>query len=121
MISIAHIIQQVLDWSVITALTSIFSAGGIGGLLWRQITHNRRQDRALLALLHFRLYTNAEDYISRGYTTVSEIEDLDSLFVAYKNLGGNGTGERLYRNAVELPVKKGVGNYENQLEVKISK
>nr|DAU68247.1 MAG TPA: holin protein [Caudoviricetes sp.] len=110
MITTVHIAQQILDWSVITALTSLFSAGGVGGLIWKQVTHNKRQDNALLALLHFRLYANAEDCIARGHTTVAEIEDLESLYRAYKSLGGNGTGERLYKHAVELPVRKGAEN-----------
>ncbi|MFM9413356.1 hypothetical protein ACKQTC_03135 [Peptococcus simiae] len=104
--SIAHIVQQILDWSVITALTSLFSAGGVGGLLWRQLTHNRRQDKALLALLHFRLYANAEDALKKGYTTVADIEDLENLYAAYKSLGGNGTGEKLYKDSMSLPVRK---------------
>ncbi|MFP5528664.1 hypothetical protein ACLGL1_09420 [Peptococcus simiae] len=107
--SIAHIIQQILDWSIITALTSLFSAIGVGGLLWRQLTHNRRQDKALLALLHFRLYANAEDAIKRGYTTVADVEDLQNLFTAYKSLGGNGMGKKLFSDAMELPTcSKGV-------------
>lgn len=106
MITTLHIIQEVLDWSVITALTSLFSAGGVGGLIWKQVTHNKRQDNALLALLHFRLYANAEDTLRKGFTTVAEVEDLENLYKAYKSLGGNGTGEKLYKDSMDLPVRK---------------
>lgn len=105
--------EQILDWSVVTALTSLFSATGVGGLLWRQLTHNKRQDKALLALLHFRLYSNAEDTLRKGYTTIADVEDLENLYRAYKSLGGNGTGEKLYRDAMELPVCKERGKHEN--------
>lgn len=101
-----HIAQQILDWSVITALTSLFSATGVGGLIWKQVTHNKRQDNALLALLHFRLYANAEDTLRKGYTTVADVEDLENLYKAYKSLGGNGTGEKLYKDSMALPVRK---------------
>lgn len=106
MITTLHIIQEVLDWSVITALTSIFSATGVGGLIWKQVTHNKRQDNALLALLHFRLYANAEDTLRKGFTTVAEVEDIENLYKAYKSLGGNGTGEKLYKDSMNLPVRK---------------
>ena len=106
MVTIVHIIQQIVDWSVITALTSLFSAGGIGGLLFRQVTHNKRQDKALLALLHFLLYANAEDTLRKGYATVADVEGLENLYKAYKSLGGNGTGEKLYKDSMALPVRK---------------
>ena len=106
MITTVHIAQQILDWSVITALTSLFSAGGIGGLLWRQLSHNKRQDNALLALLHFRLYNTAGEVIKKGYTTVADVEDLENLYNAYTSLGGNGTGTKLYKDSMALPVRK---------------
>lgn len=63
---------------------------------------------SLKSLLHHELYSSCNVYIQRGYITVAERDDLGYLYEAYKNVGGNGTGEIIYKQAVSLPLKKDV-------------
>ena len=57
----------------------------------------------ILALLHDRLYQACSFFIARGYCTVEDRNNLEYLYRPYKALGGNGTGESLYRKCLELP------------------
>lgn len=60
-----------------------------------------------LALSHDKLYEKCTSYISRGYITVGELDNLEYIFTSYKKLGGNGTGEHLYLEAKKLKIKGG--------------
>lgn len=58
------------------------------------------------ALLHHEIFQTARTAIENGYITEIELENLETLYEPYKNLGGNGTAERLYKECQELPHKK---------------
>ena len=60
---------------------------------------------ALKSLLHHELYKNCNIYIQRGSISTAERDDLGYLFDSYKAVGGNGTGELIYRQAMNLPLK----------------
>ena len=61
-----------------------------------------RSGKEVLALLHDRLYQACQFYISRGYCTVGDRDNLEYMFKPYKALGGNGTGEELYNRCLAL-------------------
>lgn len=62
--------------------------------------------KAVLALLHDKLYYLCEKHIHAGYITVDELDNLTYLFTPYKEMGGNGTCEQLYNDCKALPKKK---------------
>ena len=65
------------------------------------------QDKVLRGLAHDRIITLGEQYLARGVITKDEYENLhDYLFVPYKNLGGNGTAEKMMEEVEKLPMKK---------------
>lgn len=67
----------------------------------------------MLAILHDRLYQACHFYIARGWITSSELNNIEHLYNAYHNLGGNGTGTELYNRCKALPIRvEGVGNIE---------
>ena len=57
---------------------------------------------ASLATLHSQLYEKGGKYIKRGKITLSELDDLEYAWKAYKDLKGNGTGEKIYQKCREL-------------------
>ena len=61
---------------------------------------------ASLALLHDKIYHYCTDYLERGSVSIDDLENLGHLFRAYKALGGNGTGEALYKRVQALPIKE---------------
>ncbi|MCD5003454.1 hypothetical protein IV487_13370 [Enterococcus saccharolyticus] len=70
---------------------------------------------ASLAMLHNNIYEQCEEYLTNGYISIDELDDLDYLFRAYKGLGGNGAGETLYHKVRALPNHERKGkNTENE-------
>jgi hypothetical protein len=61
--------------------------------------------KAEKASLHNQIWSKADEYITRGYVTVGELNNFIYLFEAYKNLGGNGTGDTLHAKVLSLSVK----------------
>nr|DAT95058.1 MAG TPA: holin protein [Caudoviricetes sp.] len=94
-----------MDWSVITLLTSFITACMSGGIIYRQITRNKRQDAMLLAIGQYRLIKSCEQYLARGCITVQELTSLEMLYSAYHGLGGNGVVSELYIKCKKLSVK----------------
>lgn len=64
------------------------------------------QSRMLKGLGHDRIVYLGNEYLSRKSITKDEYENLhDYLFDPYKNLGGNGTAEKVMREVEKLPLK----------------
>lgn len=63
-------------------------------------------DRMLLGLGHDRIIYLCSKYIDRGYITTDEYEDLNKyLYKPYRDLGGNGTAEKIMLEVEKLPLK----------------
>lgn len=60
---------------------------------------------ALIGILHNELYQNCQDIMARGYITVGELDNLNLIYAPYHNMGGNGTGTKLFEMANSLPLK----------------
>lgn len=58
-----------------------------------------------LAILHYRIYEDANQYIAQGYITTEQMDDLEHLFSPYEELGGNGTAKKLYKKCLDLPMR----------------
>lgn len=43
--------------------------------------------------------------INKGYATENEFKRLNEIYDVYHNLGGNGSGTKLYMQAAALPIK----------------
>lgn len=59
---------------------------GMRALLWRELKN-----------IH-------EQAVHQGGLTVADRKHLESVYAAYHGLGGNGTGTRLYEDAMKMPV-----------------
>jgi|GEM_PF-1926404 hypothetical protein len=101
-----HLIKLVMDWSVITLLSSLATACMAGGIIYKQFTRNRRQDAMLLAIGQYRLIHSCERYLAQGYMSVQELTSMETLYNAYHALGGNGVVTGLYQKCKKLEIKK---------------
>ena len=60
-----------------------------------------------MGLAYDRLMYLGMKYIERGYITSDEYDDFQKyLYLPYKELGGNGTAERIMSELTNLPIKK---------------
>lgn len=68
------------------------------------INKNSAEREMILGLAYDRIHYLCTHYIKRGWISMEELEDLYKyLFIPYKKLGGNGTGEKLMQEVDKLP------------------
>ena len=60
----------------------------------------------LVAILHDRLFQSGMYFLGKGEISVSELDNIEGIYKAYHNLGGNGTGTEIYDRVMELELKK---------------
>ena len=93
-----HITQIVLAVFASTGFWACTQA-----IILKRMDRRSAERAALLGLLHNELVDKAEMYLNRGYITESEYRDLSEyVFLPYKGLGGNGTGEAYMERVQEL-------------------
>lgn len=119
--------ETIMDNSVIdiliTVLVAVLSSTG----LWKyletkrdKLIKNERDElerdknikELIVCLTKAQICHTATLYIERGYISNNEADMLEQLFKPYHELGGNGSGEALYKQAMELPRKE--LRYENK-------
>lgn len=72
----------------------------------KKSTHNQELTRdGVVALLHDKLYQAGADYIPKGEITLDELKNIEYLYEAYHNLGGNGTGTEIFNRIKSLKIK----------------
>lgn len=68
-------------------------------------TNQNPERRALVGLLHQELVEECEHFIAQGHIKREEYEDLNKyIYQPYKELGGNGTAERLMKEIDKLSI-----------------
>ncbi|WKF86036.1 hypothetical protein [Lacticaseibacillus pantheris] len=60
--------------------------------------------RALVTVLHDRVYGLCDECLSNGYISTAKLDNLNYLMSGYEALGGNGTGHILYEKTMKLPI-----------------
>ena len=77
-------------------------------------TRLKNLEYANVVILHDKIYKQCTDFLGAGWISVDDLENLEYLWRGYSKLGGNGTGETLYREVQQLPkIKKEDLIYEN--------
>ena len=103
---------------IIAIIASVFGSTGFWALvtgIWQAKTKKKSaESRMLRGLAHDRICDLGGKYLKQGFVTRDEFEDLyEYLFVPYKDLGGNGTAEKIVDDVKRLPMKEAVKD-ENQ-------
>lgn len=90
-----------------TLLCSIFAL--IFKRLFKKMKENKeRQDAVeagLQALLRNELVRRYREYETKKEISIIDMENIEHMFKEYKNLGGNGTVEKMYEELLKLPTK----------------
>ena len=96
---------------VLAIMASVFGSTGFWALLtaiWNNhIKKVSTEGKMLRGLAHDRICELGEKYIQQGFVRKDEYENLhDYLFLPYKELGGNGTAEKIVEDVKRLPMHK---------------
>lgn len=89
---------------VINAVLGLIIAAGVAQLK-SAVREFRFLRKGVTALLHNIFCKTCEVYLTRGYITMAELQDLDDLYECYKALGQNGLGEELYRRCKKMEIR----------------
>lgn len=74
--------------------------------LWKKIKEYEVLKKGLVAILHDRLIQSGMFFLNKEEISVLEFDNFKSMYEAYHELGGNGTGTEIYERISELPIKK---------------
>lgn len=90
-----------------TIIVAVFASTGFWAFLTHLLNAKSGQRKMLRGLGHDRILWLGMAYIKRGYITRYEYENLvDYLYKPYKELGGNGTAERVIEEIKRLPIRE---------------
>ena len=97
-------IQTILEvlGAVVAAL---LASGGYWSYKMSKNNHKTAESKMLMGLAHDRIVELGMKYIERGAITRDEYENLyDYLYLPYKELGGNGSAERVMEVVKQLKI-----------------
>lgn len=93
---------------LVAVIIAVFGSGGFWALVQYIIeTRNKKRNaetKALMALLHDRVYSLCREYLDRGSCTTDEYVNLLYLYDPYVKMGGNGTAKRLKEAVDKLEI-----------------
>lgn len=97
----AHFLIQ----NLITVITAVLSAGGLWSYLAKRPRKKSDETQILLGLAQERIVALGKKYIKRGWIDHDEYHQfLTYLYFPYRNLGGNGMGEKIFKDVTNLPM-----------------
>lgn len=92
--------------TLLTILASIVASSGFWAFLQKKLESKDVKVKMLVGLAHDRIIFLGMQYITRGYITHDEYENLyDYLYTPYKQMGGNGSAERIINEVQKLSVR----------------
>lgn len=92
---------------VITIITSVLASGGLWAFI-QNIFLRRQENKSALAvgvqcLLRDRIIDLSKKYIELGYCDSGDKTNLEHMYKAYANLGGNDVAHGYYDEVIDLP------------------
>jgi ABC-type enterochelin transport system permease subunit len=94
---------------VVTLIVAIF--GSTGFWTWVQNRSKKKSAEAmlLLGIAYDKIIWQCNKFIEQGYISADDYDDLNKyLFIPYREMGGDGTAEKLMEEVKRLPTKKEV-------------
>ena len=101
--------MQSINWAQVltSVLIALISSTGLWSCIANRRNKHDAKTRLLLGLAHDRIIYLGTQYITRGYITPDEYENLnDYLYQPYAENGGNGSAKRVMEQVKALPSKK---------------
>lgn len=96
-----------LESIIIYIATTII--GAILGFVAAKFRKNKKKDLAIeqgvQALLRNEIIRRYREFESKGEISILDKENLEEMFVQYKNLGGNGTVKKMMDELINLKTK----------------
>lgn len=107
--------QFIAEFWLKWAFGLLAGAFGIGYRVLKKKIDKREEEQkalkcAMLAILHDKLFESCSYYLKLSHIPLEDAEEiLDNMriiYESYKALGGNGTGENIYKKFLSLKIKE---------------
>lgn len=86
---------------------AMLASNGLWALIGKRRNKNDVERNMLVGLAHDRIIHLGMVYVTRGYVTQDEYENLnDYLYQPYEKMGGNGSAKRVMEEVRKLPIKR---------------
>lgn len=86
---------------------AMLASNGLWALIGKRREKNNVEQKMLVGLAHDRIIHLGMVYVTRGYITQDEYENLnDYLYQPYEKMGGNGSAKRVMEEVRKLPIKR---------------
>ena len=91
---------------VVPLAVAVLTSSGLWALVSKRADKNDAERKMLVGLAHDRITHLGMAYLTRGYITQDEYENLnDYLYQPYEKMGGNGSAKRIMEEVRKLPIK----------------
>jgi hypothetical protein len=86
---------------------AVLASNGLWALVGKRRDKSDVERNMLVGLAHDRIIHLGMVYVTRGYITQDEYENLnDYLYQPYEKMGGNGSAKRVMEEVRKLPIKR---------------
>lgn len=90
--------------AIITGFVTLLASSGFWTFILKRSDNKNARTKLLIGLAHDRIMHLGYSYISRGYITKEEYDDLRIyLYEPYQEAGGNGSAEKMMNEVHNLP------------------
>ena len=94
--------------TAISIVVAALASTGLWTFISKRMDAKDARSRMILGLGHDRILALCAEYLTRGYVTRTEYENLDKyLYKPYIDLGGNGTVQHMKAQVDKLPNREG--------------
>lgn len=94
--------------TAISIVVAALASTGLWTFISKRMDAKDARSRMILGLGHDRILALCAEYLTRGYVTRTEYENLDKyLYKPYIDLGGNGTVQHMKAQVDKLPIREG--------------
>lgn len=92
---------------LITVICAVIASSGFWTYLQKRFEKKDVKSKVLIGLAHDRIIWLGMKYIEQGWISEDDYENLhDYLYLPYKEMGGNGSAERIMREVDKLDLRK---------------
>lgn len=71
----------------------------------QEVDEQKVMKEGMIAILHDRLFQACSFYLRQGYIYSEQLDNVNLIYKAYHELGGNGTGSEIYNRTKDLRIE----------------
>lgn len=92
---------------ILAIIGGVFASQGFWTWLINRNNNKTARSRLIMGLGYAEICRRASIFIAQGEITTDEYQDfVKYLYTPYRDMGGNGTAERLMKEVEKLPIRK---------------